>query len=218
LAGSLADIASISREVVESMSDIVWMIDPERDQLRDLSSRMRRFVTDVLSSPDMPLPRLVRPALPHKYAGQISKLGNKLRFRNLPGRRHNGRDVRVAIIEDVLCAGACGYLLKNTPPARLLESIKEITSSGAAMLPEVARRVVDLFQQIQPSVPDHDLTLHEMRLLKVLVAGHNYQTAAAGLKVGVNTIRFHMRSVYSKLEVHSKAEAVSKALRSRIIR
>lgn len=121
-------------------------------------------------------------------------------------------------IFDALCAGARGYLLKNTPPARLLESVREIMNGGAPMSPEVARRVVDLFQQIHPSVPDHDLTPHEMRLLKLLVEGHNYQTAAAELKVSVNTIRFHMRSVYSKLQVHSKAEAVSKALRARIIR
>jgi DNA-binding NarL/FixJ family response regulator len=121
-------------------------------------------------------------------------------------------------IFDALCAGARGYLLKNTPPARLLESVREIMSGGAPMSPEVARRVVDLFQRIHPAVPDHNLTPHEMRLLKLLVEGHNYQTAAAELKVSVNTIRFHMRSVYSKLEVHSKAEAVSKALRSRIIR
>jgi len=121
-------------------------------------------------------------------------------------------------IFDALCAGARGYLLKNTPPARLLESVREIMGGGAPMSPEVARRVVDLFQQIQPSVPDHDLTPHEMRLLKLLVEGHNYQTAAAELKVSVNTIRFHMRSVYSKLQVHSKAEAVSKALRAGIIR
>jgi DNA-binding NarL/FixJ family response regulator len=121
-------------------------------------------------------------------------------------------------IFDALCAGARGYLLKNTPPARLLESVREIMSGGAPMSPEVARRVVDLFQRIQPSVPDHDLTPHELRLLKLLVEGHNYQTAAAELKVSVNTIRFHMRSVYSKLQVHSKAEAVSKALRAGIIR
>jgi DNA-binding CsgD family transcriptional regulator len=56
-----------------------------------------------------------------------------------------------------------------------------------------------------------------MRLVKLLVEGHNYQTAAVELGVSVNTIRFHMRSIYSKLHVHSKAEAVSKALRDRIL-
>ena len=122
-------------------------------------------------------------------------------------------------IFDALCAGARGYLLKNTPPVRLLECLKEVIAGGAPMSPEVARQVIDLFQQIQPPVTlEHSLTPHEMRLVKLLVEGHNYQTAAAELHVSVNTIRFHMRSIYSKLHVHSKAEAVSKALRTRIIR
>jgi DNA-binding NarL/FixJ family response regulator len=121
-------------------------------------------------------------------------------------------------IFDALRAGAQGYLLKNTPPARLLESLREVMDGGAPMSPEVARRVVELFHQVRPSIhPDHNLTPHEMRLVKLLVEGHNYQTAAVELGVSVNTVRFHMRSIYSKLHVHSKAEAVSKALRDRIL-
>src|SRR5215472_10863747 len=121
-------------------------------------------------------------------------------------------------IFDALCAGARGYLLKNTPPARLLDCLTEVVAGGAPMSPAVARRVVDLLQQNQSLTHlDHNLTPHEMRLVKLLVEGYNYRTAAAELRVSVNTIRFHMRSVYSKLHVHSKAEAVSKALRARII-
>ena len=122
-------------------------------------------------------------------------------------------------IFDALWAGARGYLLKNTPPARLLESVTEIINGGAPMSPVVARRVVDVFQHVEPPLDcSHSLTPHETRLLKLLVEGHNYQTAATELGVSVNTIRFHIRSIYSKLQVHSKAEAVSKALRARIIR
>lgn len=122
-------------------------------------------------------------------------------------------------IFDALCAGACGYLLKKTPPARLLESIKEVVDGGAPMSPEIARRVIALFREVQPPVEAHYLlTPHETRLLKLLVEGHNYKSAAAELGVSVNTIRFHMRSIYDKLQVHSKSEAVAKALRNRIIR
>jgi DNA-binding NarL/FixJ family response regulator len=122
-------------------------------------------------------------------------------------------------IFDALCAGACGYLLKKTPPARLLECLKEVVDGGAPMSPEVARRVVALFREIRPPVQaDHQLTPHEIRILTLLVEGHNYKTAADELGVSINTIRFHMRSIYEKLQVHSKSEAVSKALRSRIIR
>ncbi len=122
-------------------------------------------------------------------------------------------------IFDALCAGACGYLLKKTPPARLLESLREAAGGGSPMSPEVARRVVSLFREIRP--PEDapcQLTPHEIRLLKLLVEGHNYKTAAAELNLSVNTIRFHMKSIYGKLQVHSKSEAVAKGLRQRIVR
>lgn len=121
-------------------------------------------------------------------------------------------------IFDALCAGACGYLLKKTPPARLLESLEEAVGGGSPMSPEVARRVIALFREIRPTERTHyELTAHETRLLKLLVEGYNYKTAAAELNVSINTISFHMRRIYEKLQVHSKSEAVAKALRCRLI-
>jgi DNA-binding NarL/FixJ family response regulator len=121
-------------------------------------------------------------------------------------------------IFDAICAGACGYLLKKTPPARLLESLKEAVAGGAPMSPEVARRVISLFREIRPPErADYDLTPHETRLLKLFVEGHNYKTAAAELGVTVHTVSFHLRSIYDKLQVHSKTEAVAKALRDRLV-
>src|SRR5512132_1510379 len=122
-------------------------------------------------------------------------------------------------IFDALCAGACGYLLKKTPPPRLLESIREAVNGGAPMSPEIARRVVDLFREIRPPEhADYRLTPHELRLLKLLVEGHDYKTAAVQLGVSFNTICFHIRHIYEKLQVHSKSEAVTKALRNRLIK
>jgi len=122
-------------------------------------------------------------------------------------------------IFDALCAGACGYLLNTTPPARLLTSLEEAVSGGSPMSPEIARRVVTLFRDIRPpEKSEYQLTPHERRLLKLLVDGHNYKTAAKELTVSVNTISFHMRRIYEKLQVHSKSEAVAKALRTRLIR
>src|SRR6266850_587867 len=122
------------------------------------------------------------------------------------------------MIFDALCAGACGYLLKKTPPARLIESLTEAMDGGAPMSPEVARRVIKLFREISPpDKADYELTPHELRLLKLLVEGHNYKTAATAQGVKVTTIAFHMRNIYEKLQVHSKSEAVSKALRNRIV-
>lgn len=121
-------------------------------------------------------------------------------------------------IFDALCAGAAGYLLKTTPPARLLESLQQVVAGGSPMSPEIARRTIALFRQIRPPRgSDHDLTPHETRLLQFLAEGHNYRTAAERLHVSVSTISFHMRNIYRKLEVHSKAEAVSKAIRQGII-
>jgi DNA-binding NarL/FixJ family response regulator len=87
------------------------------------------------------------------------------------------------------------------------------------MSPEVARKVVTMFRSIRPPERvDYDLTPHELRLLKLLVEGHNYKTAAAQLKVSYNTICFHIKNIYQKMQVHSKSEAVTKALRNRLIK
>lgn len=121
-------------------------------------------------------------------------------------------------IFDALCAGACGYLLKKTPPAKLLEALSEAVKGGSPMSPEVARRVIALFRDIRPpDRADYQLTPHETRILKLLVEGHNYKTAAFELNVSINTISFHMRHIYEKLQVHSKSEAVGKALRDRLV-
>lgn len=121
-------------------------------------------------------------------------------------------------IFNALCAGASGYLLKKTPPSRLLESLKEAMSGGAPMSPEVASRVIALFRDIRPPQrTDYHLTPQETELLKLLVEGHNYKTAAAEMDISISTISFHLRNIYRKLQVHSKSEAVAKALRSRLI-
>jgi len=121
-------------------------------------------------------------------------------------------------IFEALCAGASGYLLKKTQPARLLESLREAVAGGAPMSPEVAHRVIDLFRRISPPAKaDYNLTPHETRILRLLVDGHNYKTAAGELNVSVNTIAFHIKHIYEKLQVHSKTEAVSKALRGGLL-
>lgn len=122
-------------------------------------------------------------------------------------------------IFDALCAGANGYLLKKTSPARLLESLKEAMAGGAPMTPEVAHQVIRLFREIRPREKlDEGLSAHEVRLLEMLAEGHNYETAAAELHVTTHTISFHLQRIYEKLHVHSKTEAVAKALRNRLIK
>lgn len=119
---------------------------------------------------------------------------------------------------DSICNGACGYLLKKTPPARLLESIREAHEGGSPMSPEIARKVITLFQKTErPEKLDRPLNEKETRLLKFLAEGYSYQDAADRMNVSVNTVRNYIRSIYEKLHVSSKSEAVSKALRNRLI-
>jgi DNA-binding NarL/FixJ family response regulator len=119
---------------------------------------------------------------------------------------------------NAICAGASGYLLKNTPPARLMESIAEVSEGGAPMSPEIARRVVRLFREFRPPpAASYQLTPQETAVLKLLVEGHHYKTAANELGISTNTVSFHLKHIYEKLQVHSKTEAVAKALRERLI-
>jgi len=117
-----------------------------------------------------------------------------------------------------ICNGACGYLLKKTPPAKLLEAIREANEGGAPMSPEIARKVITLFQQSgSPEKLDDPLTPQEIRLLKLLSEGYSYQNAAGQMNISINTVRNYIRSIYEKLHVNTKSEAVSKALRHRLI-
>lgn len=120
---------------------------------------------------------------------------------------------------EAICAGACGYLLKDTPPTRLLEAIRELYDGGAPMSPEIARKTVTMFQRVvPPRTEDGRLSARETEVLRLLAEGHAYKTAAAELNVSLDTVRFHVRHIYEKLHVHSKSEAVAAALRSGLVR
>jgi DNA-binding NarL/FixJ family response regulator len=119
---------------------------------------------------------------------------------------------------NALCNGANGYLLKNTPPARLLEALQEAVAGGSPMSPQVASRVVRLFREFRPSEhANYRLTPQETELLKLLIEGHHKKTAAAELGISFHTVSFHLSNIYEKLQVHSKTEAVAKALREKLV-
>jgi len=121
-------------------------------------------------------------------------------------------------IFNALCNGANGYLLKNTPPARLLEALKEAVDGGSPMSPTIAARVVRLFRQFRPlESAEYYLTPQETELLKLLVEGHHKKTAAREMEISIHTVSFHLKNIYRKLQVHSKTEAVAKALREKLI-
>ncbi len=117
-----------------------------------------------------------------------------------------------------LCHGAVGYVLKRTPPARLLEAVQEARGGGAPMSPEIARKVVALFRRVAPQpAGDEGLAPQEVRVLAQLAQGASYQDAADALHVSINTVRGYIRNIYQKLHVSTRSEAVSKALRAGLV-
>lgn len=125
------------------------------------------------------------------------------------------------LVFESLCNGASGYILKRTPPARLLEAIAETQRGGAPMSPEIARKVLSQFRKLGSATPAQGgggaLSPQETRLLALIAAGSSYREAALELDVSINTVRTHIRSIYEKLQVHTKSEAVAKAMRSGLI-
>jgi DNA-binding NarL/FixJ family response regulator len=121
---------------------------------------------------------------------------------------------------EAICAGASGYLLKDTPPSKLLDAIREVRDGGAPMSPDVARRVVTMFQRVLSGRRDEvrSLTPREVEVLRLLADGHTYRSAAAALAVSPETIHFHVGNIYEKLHVASRSEAVLKAFRSGVLR
>ena len=121
---------------------------------------------------------------------------------------------------DALCAGACGYLVKNTPPTRLLEAIKEVNEGGSPMSSRIARQVINAFKnEIISSQEDHgyNLSSREKEVLNLLALGNYYKEIAEELFISVDTVRYHIRNIYRKLHVHSSSEAVAKAIRKKLI-
>jgi DNA-binding NarL/FixJ family response regulator len=123
-------------------------------------------------------------------------------------------------IFDAICAGASGYILKSTTPAGYLEAITEVQSGGSPITPGIAKKVLELFRnQAQPSAPakDYNLTPQEKKVLQQLVEGKSYKQIAAELFISFDTVKTHVKNIYPKLHVHSGTEAVSKAIRDKIV-
>ncbi len=122
-------------------------------------------------------------------------------------------------IFDSILAGASGYILKNTPPAKILESIQEAFKGGASMTPSIAAKVLKLFSKHVPSKAekeDFNLSVREKEVLSLLVNGKSYKMIADDLDITYDTVRAHMKKIYEKLHVSSMTEAVAKAIKEKL--
>ena len=116
-----------------------------------------------------------------------------------------------------LCAGASGYILKNTLPDKILQAIREVNDGGAFFTPSIAKKVLFNFQQ-QPEKAEYiKLTDKEKEVLKYLVEGMSYKMIADKIFLSVHTIHSHIKNIYEKLHVNSKGEAVAKAIKNRLV-
>jgi len=141
--------------------------------------------------------------------------------------RANGLQVKVVmqtVFEDddkimaAISAGASGYILKNSPPAKFIEAVEEAYHGGAPMTGSIAAKVLVTFQSQIPVIPaDTNLTSREKEVLQLLVLGKSYKMIAAELSITYVTVRFHMKNIYEKLHVTSMTEAVARAIQERLI-
>lgn len=118
-------------------------------------------------------------------------------------------------IFNALCTGACGYLVKKTPPARLIEAIEEAYRGGSPMSAHIARRVVSYFQKNVKKSDNLEINLsdREIDVLTSLSKGNSYKMIADSECISLDTVRYHIRNIYKKMHVHSQSEAVATALR-----
>jgi len=117
-----------------------------------------------------------------------------------------------------ICAGASGYLAKPVMPQQMIDAVEQAFGGGTPMSPHIARRVLELFKKnIPPPRADYELTARELQVLELLVQGEDYKTIAERLFVSLFTVRAHIRNIYDKLHVHTKSQAVAKALKENVL-
>ncbi|MGH7598032.1 MAG: response regulator transcription factor, partial [bacterium] len=132
--------------------------------------------------------------------------------------------VMLSVFEDdenvfqAICAGACGYISKPVMPAQLLEAVEQAFAGASPMSPKIARKVLELFKKhVPPPNANYNLSGRELEVLDLLTQGDDHKQIAEKLFLSPFTIRAHLRNIYDKLHVHSKSQAVAKALKERLL-
>lgn len=118
---------------------------------------------------------------------------------------------------DALCAGAVGYLMKKVSPEKLKEAIRDACQGGSPMTPNIARKVIQTFHQPVPKDDEENLNERELEILDELAKGKSYAAIGKSVFLSVDGVRYHIRNIYRKLQVHSRSEAITKGLSRRLI-
>jgi DNA-binding NarL/FixJ family response regulator len=118
---------------------------------------------------------------------------------------------------EAIRSGASGYLLKNTAPDIIAQSMKDVVNGGAPMTPTIARKILHLLHNPKNVSNTFNLTTQEQQILKFLVDGLSYKMIAVKQSVVIDTVRYHIKKIYMKLHVHSAPEAVAKAIREKLV-
>jgi len=190
---------------------------------RDLERTIRDFnqVKEIKGYPDVE--DLLRFSDRNGPNVVIIDIGNDLRkISSLLKIRRHFSDVNIIVIAESddselvfnsINAGACGFILKNQDPVNIMEAIEEAISGGAPLSSKVARMVVESLQKN----PDSPLSTRETEVLQLLANGKSYSIIADELFIHKETVKSHIKNIYVKLKVKSKAEAIGKALKERLI-
>lgn len=122
-------------------------------------------------------------------------------------------------IFDAICRGANGYLLKHSTPTQIFNAIDEVLKGGAPMTPSIASRVLMLLsaKKAAPSGNEYQLTAREKEILESLVEGNSYKMIGSALQISTETVKTHIKKIYEKLQVNSQTEAVSKAMKEKLV-
>ena len=183
-------------------------------------------ITSVRTFPSMELffkAMSEEPAPPDVILSDIGLPGmNGIEGIKMIGKNYPGTDViMLTVFSDSdkifnsLCAGATGYLLKGTPFPDVLKAIKLIHNGGSYMSPSIARKVINYFVPEKKFISDQ-LTVKEKEIIEGLTEGLSYKLIAAKLEISIDTVRFHIKNIYRKLHVNSKAEVISKAFKGEL--
>jgi DNA-binding NarL/FixJ family response regulator len=118
---------------------------------------------------------------------------------------------------EALCAGATGYLLKDSSPAKIIDSIREVLAGGVPMNMKIAHKVLEMFTHLKPKKVDYGLTEREKEILQLLTSGLTQQQISEKLFISFFTVNTHLKNIYAKLHVNSRASAVSKVFKENIL-